>query len=209
MMWIRGILKSNARAALFNTYWIALGACLLLGIISGFSLGLGVVALFVLGVLEVGKNRFFVHNRFGDTRFELLFSGFSNNYWNTFCSMLVTKVFIVLWSFLLVIPGIVKMYEYFFVPYVLADNPYIIGARAREISRILTSGEKFSIFIFQLSFIGWYLLGFLCFGIGILFVEPYYKAAEAELYICLRDRAIQSGMLNPAELGLFTQQAAM
>ena len=116
--------------------------------------------------------------------------------------MFVTELFIFLWSLLLLIPGIYKTYQYYMVPYILSDNPNIPGARARSISRAMTDGEKLNIFLLELSFIGWYLLGGLCLGIGVFFVNPYYEATKAELYIYLRDRAIQTGMVQPEELGL-------
>jgi len=67
---------------------------------------------------------------------------------------------------------------------------------------MMTNGEKGAIFVLILSFLGWFLLGAICFGVGILFVIPYYNATMSELYVFLRDRAIQTGQLNPAELGL-------
>ena len=54
----------------------------------------------------------------------------------------------------------------------------------------MTYGHKFDIFILRLSFIGWYLLGLLCLVIGTLFVLPYEYATEAELYLVLRQNAI-------------------
>lgn len=124
------------------------------------------------------------------------------NYLNGVGTMFVTNLFVFLWSLLLIIPGIIKSFEYVMVPYLLADNPSLPGSRAREISRMLTNGEKWNIFVLELSFLGWCLLGLLCFAVGIFFVVPYFNATLAELYIYLRDRAIQTNMLNPAELGL-------
>ncbi len=100
------------------------------------------------------------------------------------------------------LPGIYKSYQYFMVPYILSDNPHIPGYRARTISRMMTDGEKLNIFLLDLSFLGWYLLGTLCLGVGVFFVNPYYEATKAELYIYLRDRAIQTGQVSPEELGL-------
>lgn len=74
------------------------------------------------------------------------------------------------------------MYEYRFVPYIIAENPGLDHNRVLNLSRKMTSGQKLDIFILDLSFIGWFLLGALFFGIGILFVQPYYDAVNAELY---------------------------
>jgi len=38
--------------------------------------------------------------------------------------------------------------------------------------------------------------------LGLALIMPYYYATLAELYIFLRDRAIQTGMVQPEELSL-------
>ncbi|MBW7572825.1 DUF975 family protein [Caproiciproducens faecalis] len=158
--------------------------------------------IFVGLPIVVGVARYFIRNHFGASDFNTMFSGFQYAYLRSIGAMLVTYIFVGLWYLLLIIPGIIKQLEYSMVPYLLADNPNIPGSRVREISRMMTNGEKGAIFVLGLSFIGWYLLGAICFGVGILFVNPYYEATMAELYIFLRDRAIQTNQLNPAELGL-------
>lgn len=161
-----------------------------------------VYMIFVALPISIGIARFFVQNHFGVTQIETVFSGFRRNYLNGIGSMLVTQIFIFLWSLLLVIPGIIKSLQYSQVAFILADNPSMPGSRAREISRIMTNGEKGAIFVLYLSFIGWYFLGGICLGIGILFVNPYFQATQAELYLFLRDRAIQTNQVHPAEFGL-------
>jgi uncharacterized membrane protein len=86
------------------------------------------------------------------------------------------------------------------VPYILADNPRIDYRRAVELSNQMTMGYKLDIFILDLSFIGWYLLGALAFGIGILFVRPYEDTTNAELYLVLRKNALEQGMCAYEEL---------
>ena len=230
-MWSRGIIKSNAKTALRGRYWTAFLVSLLaliitrglsgveqwnsyssyfnpeyamrmMGANSGFSLLSILFAVFVGAPILIGQARFYVHNRFGSTDAGVLFSGFSRDYLNGVGAMFVTYLFIGLWYLLLIIPGIVKTVQYSMVQYILSDNSAMPGSRARQISRMLTDGEKGAIFVFWLSFLGWYILGAICLGVGILFVNPYFDAGMAELYVFLRDRAIQSGRLNPAELGL-------
>jgi uncharacterized membrane protein len=54
----------------------------------------------------------------------------------------------------------------------------------------MTRGYKLHIFELGLSFVGWYLLGFLCLLIGAAFIPPYYEATFAEAYIFMRARAL-------------------
>lgn len=105
-----------------------------------------------------------------------------------------------LWYLLLIIPGIVKSYAYRMVPYILADNPNIGYERAVELSMKMTDGHKFNIWVLDLSFIGWYLLGILALFIGILFVMPYVNATNAELYLVLRQNALDNRICSYEEL---------
>lgn len=157
--------------------------------------------VFVSGPAVVGFNRFFMEFRLGGSGFGKLFWAFSKEkYLPVVKTMFFYNLKIALWSLLFVIPGIIKSFEYFMVPYILAENPTIDRDRAFAISKAATKGEKMNIFIFELSFIGWILLGFLACGIGILFVEPYLYASYAELNQKLREKAINSGYATAAEL---------
>ena len=72
--------------------------------------------------------------------------------------------------------------------------------RAFEISTMMTDGEKWNIFVLDLSFLGWRLLGLLLFGIGLIFVTPYVQTTEAELYAALRAKVIAGGYVSEEEL---------
>lgn len=44
------------------------------------------------------------------------------------------------------------------------------------------NGHKWDYFVLQISFIGWYLLGFLTLGIGLIWVIPYASATYSNFY---------------------------
>ena len=97
--------------------------------------------------------------------------------------MFLRNLFVALWSLLLVIPGIIKLYSYRLVPYILKEHPEISGTQVITISRQMMNGHKWNTFVLDLSFIGWMLLSALTFGILHLFyVGPYMQATDAELY---------------------------
>ncbi len=99
------------------------------------------------------------------------------------------------------IPAIIKEYQYKMVPFILANNSGITGKRARELSTSMTNGNKWNLFVLDLSFIGWILLGCLACGIGVLFVLPYINASYAEAYTCLKAEAMQTkGVSGDEEL---------
>ena len=151
--------------------------------IFAFILILWIISLFISPLITVGKNRFFLNGFQGDVSIGHLFSAFNRDeFWGIFKCMFITNLKNFLWYFLLIIPGIVKSIEYSMVPYLLTNNTELTSNEAIEISRELTYGHKFDIFVLGLSFIGWYLLGALFFGIGVFFVTPYYEATMARLY---------------------------
>lgn len=163
---------------------------------------------FIAGPVVVGKNRYFMEHRAFDSKFERIFWVFrKGRYMNVVKIMFWRDVKIFLWSLLFWIPGIIKSYEYCMVPYILAENPEISCERAFELSKLMTRGEKWKIFVLQLSFIGWYLLGAIFCCVGGLFVEPYFEATFAELYQVMREKAHGLGFADYNELpGFFPDQ---
>ncbi len=162
--------------------------------------------IFVANPVSVGCNRYFMESRVGNAPFSTLFSTFGNPaYWNVVKVMFMRDLFVFLWSLLFFFPGIYKAYQYRMVDYLLAENPYLTYERALELSRQMTDGEKFNIFVLELSFFGWMFLGALLFYIGTFFVQPYVNATFAELYAALRAKAFSAGMSDEEELSGFLQ----
>ncbi|MBD5094351.1 MAG: DUF975 family protein [Subdoligranulum sp.] len=162
--------------------------------------------IFVTNPIAVGCNRYFMESRVGNAPFSTLFSTFGNPaYWNVVKVMFLKNLFIFLWSLLFFFPGIYKLYQYRMVNYLLAENPYLPYDRAFELSRMMTDGEKFNIFVLDLSFYGWIFLGMLLLYIGVIFVHPYMYATFAELYAAMRAKAFACGMSDEEELSGFLQ----
>lgn len=143
--------------------------------------------LFVGYFLEVGGRRWFIKLARDQERSGSISWAFTNgSYFRILVAMLLRDVLTFLWTLLLVIPGIVKYYAYVMTPFILAENPDMDSSEAIGLSMQMTKGHKMDIFILDLSFIGWYLLGTLALGIGVLFVEPYRNATYGELYLALK-----------------------
>jgi uncharacterized membrane protein len=151
--------------------------------------------------LEVGGRRYFNESaRRMDNSGCFRFAFRGRNYSDILLTMLLKDIQNFLWFLLFIIPGIIKAYAYRMVPFILAENPGIGCKRAIEISNKMTYGHKFDMFILDLSFIGWYLLGVLALGVGVFFVMPYQNATLAELYLVLRQNAVSSGICSAQEL---------
>ncbi len=157
--------------------------------------------------LEVGSRKYFVQSAQGkDNSGCYNFAFASGNLTGIVSTMFLRGLYTFLWTLLLLIPGIIKSYAYRMVPYILADNPKMGADNAITLSRKMMDGNKFELFVLELSFLGWYLLGLLALGVGILFVNPYYNATEAQLYLVLREKAIGLGYCSYEDLNLQNNQ---
>lgn len=112
----------------------------------------------------------------------------------------VTNIFLGLWS-LTIVGGIVKYYSYYLVPFLMAENPDLGTLEAITLSRRLMDGYKWKFFLLELSFLGWYLLGFLTGGIvNSLYTVPYLTAVQTEYYAELRRLGQARGVENSGRL---------
>lgn len=173
----------------------------------GFILFIALIAIlihvFIASVFEVGCRKYFVHSTKEEFSINHVMFGFKKDkYMNIVLTILLRNVFLFLWTCLLIIPGIIKFYAYRFVPYILAENPNISPTRAIQMSNEMTKGHKFEMFVLDLSFIGWYILGLLALGIGTLFVLPYHNQTFAQLYIVLRNDGIRQSITSYQELNI-------
>lgn len=153
--------------------------------------------------LEVGSRKYFAQlAQFKNTEGYFSFAFDSTHYKGIISTMFLRDIYSFLWFLLLIIPGIIKAYSYRMVPYILTDNPNMGADNAITLSRKMMDGNKFDSFVLDLSFLGWFILGFLAFVVGIFFVNPYFYATEAQLYLVLRKNAIDSGNCTYEDLNL-------
>ena len=143
--------------------------------------------IFIGNVIVVGKSRYFIKNHDVNPELSEIFKGFKGNYLNVVKVMFLMNLKILLWSFLLIVPGVIKAYEYSMIPYLLAENPNLSADEVFSLSKQMTTGQKMDLFVLDLSFLGWIILGLICCGIGILFVLPYPEATNAEVYLILKE----------------------
>ena len=142
---------------------------------------------FIFNPLELGCQRYFFKNLDEDAKFSNVVFAFDHSYKNIAKTMFLRDLYIVLWSLLFVIPGIIKSYEYRMIPYILADNPEMPTEEVFAESKRLMSGNKWKAFVLDLSFIGWQLLSVLTCGIlSIFYVDPYQYSTNAALYEALK-----------------------
>ena len=114
-----------------------------------------------------------------------LFAPFKQ-YARTVGAVLLVFVYTLLWTLLLVIPGIIKAYSYSMTFYILRENPEMTAGDAITASQKMMDGHKMDLFPLSLSFIGWAILASITFGIGYLWLIPYIYTAYAAFYETLK-----------------------
>ena len=117
----------------------------------------------------------------GNPSFETLFGYFS--YWKTTAvARLLQSLYVLLWSLLFIIPGIMASYSYAMTEFILAEHPELTAGEAIAQSKVMMAGNRWRLFCLHFSFIGWDILCTLTMGIGHLWLRPYRQAADAVFY---------------------------
>ncbi len=139
---------------------------------------------FVTDTFQIGASGFYISNRIGSGDTKDVLSGFASEYYLKNVRINFEKnLTITLWSFVFVIPGVIKALELSMVPYILAEQPHLSKDEVFQLSRDMTDGNKMKILLFQLSFFLWFLLASVTFGVvHVFWVAPYVDASNAELY---------------------------
>ncbi len=114
-----------------------------------------------------------------------LFVGFKECMGDAIMLGFMRAVFIALWSILLVIPGIIKAYAYSMSSYIQQEDTNKDWSYCLKKSQEIMKGHKWELFVLDLSFIGWYIVGTLCLGVGIFWVTPYHEMTKANFYLSL------------------------
>lgn len=105
-----------------------------------------------------------------------------------------------IWGFFFIIPGIVKHYSYCMTKFIAIEYPGISVFKAMRISIEITRGHKMDIFMTDVSFVGWWLLGILTGGIGFFWFLPYYFMTMTNVYHALLTEAIETKRIKPEDL---------
>jgi len=189
------ILRENAKnqlgGKLLEQPWLMVAVAFLIGsavISAAGTMGLGIGALIVTGPLLYGLNRICIKTVCGSKNVELedMIAGFKECFAQSLVLSLVTALYTFLWSLLFVIPGIVKFYSYAMAPYILHDDPSRDGQYCLEESKKMMQGNKWQLFCLDFSFIGWYIVGSFCLGIGVFWANAYHYVARANFYMALK-----------------------
>ena len=178
----REILGNN----LFSGSWLyPVLVVIIVAAISGALSATFVGPMIVSGLLSVASARYFIGRVRGNIepgQIESSIDGIRNNVLGSLLTGILYNVFVAIGSMIFVIPGIIFSYSFSMAFYIINDHPDMTAMEALRESRRLMNGHKMQYFILNLSFIGWMLLGSLCFGVGTLWATAYMSTANAVFY---------------------------
>ncbi|WP_242271510.1 DUF975 family protein [Bacillus cereus group sp. BfR-BA-01310] len=200
-----GDLKGEALDSLEGKWGLGVGATLLIWVLTsafGFSiqfvfsqawgweeanksLSLDIITMFLVGPLTLGGYYLALHIiREKEVRIGQLFRWFTegNKFIKSFLVYLLVNIYLILWSLLFIIPGIIKSFSYAMTYFILNDHPEYSMNQAITESRRMMNGHKMEYFILCLSFIGWFILSVITIGIGFLWLTPYFYTTKAAFY---------------------------
>jgi uncharacterized membrane protein len=185
----RGSLTGNWKTAVihFLLYYVIV---IVIGALSRIPAIGWIVSVLLTGPMMYGLYAYFLELSRGKVPLtETLFSGFGR-FVDTFLLNLLMSIYIFLWALLLIIPGIIAALRYSQAYYILKDNPGISAMEAISRSKEMMDGHKGRLFVLVLSFIGWFLLSCITFGIGFLWLAPYFYTATGHFYNDLISRSV-------------------
>lgn len=194
-------LKSNAKAQLKGKWGLAvITSFVSILIISGFygivevieprggilTIISRLISLLLGGLITFGLSKFVLNiATYREANFDDLFSGI-NIYLKTLGLWVVILVSVFIATIFLIVPGIIvglMFSQAFFI--LCEDNQKTIMQCLKESSEIMI-GHKVDLFVLELSFIGWWILVIITFGIASLWVYPYQEVTCANFYLSLR-----------------------
>ena len=88
----------------------------------------------------------------------------------------------ILWSFLFFLPDIAAHYRYSYARYIFATTEELTAGEAIAKSKELTDGNKTQLFALDFSFIGWFVIGVITCGLGLIFMVGYHEVVTAMYY---------------------------
>lgn len=147
-------------------------------------------ALFFDGPLRYGSITFYKHLILKkEAKISDVFTGFYQ-YSRCFLTGLYLYIFILLWSLLLILPGILSAISYSQTWFILKDYDDFTPLEAITLSKLMLRGYKMEYFFLLLTFLGYFVLGLLTGGIAFIFFGHKMEATFLNFYLHLKTKQI-------------------
>jgi uncharacterized membrane protein len=180
------VLMRKARESLDGKWGLAIGTFVIYAILTGAGGSFGAwgsaITLVVSGPFLLGAAFFSLAvSRGKEAKLEQIFQGF-NHFTTALVAYLLMFIFILLWTLLLIIPGIIAALSYSMTFYIIADDPSIAAEDAINKSKAMMEGYKLKLFYLYLRFFLLALLCILTLGIGFFWLAPFIHITMAKFY---------------------------
>ena len=140
------------------------------------------ISIFIMAPIAIGSNFLFLDvSRGGPVTMDTLVEAFKS-YIRYLLAILLVYIYTMLWSLLLIVPGIIKSISYSMTYYIMRDNPEIGAEQAVRQSMAMMKGHKMDYFLLSLSFIGWVILACIPLCLGFLWIGPYMETTYGAFY---------------------------
>ncbi len=195
------VLMQQARETLKGKWGLAIGGCvvycLIIVIVETIPVAGQIASIFITGPMMGGLAVFIlaISRNQSEARIEQLFQGF-NRFTTYLGAYWLMVLYIILWSFLLFIPGIIAAFGYSMIFYILADDNSIGISETLQKSKAMMMGNKWKLFCLTWRFFGWFLLSLLSLGIGFLWLIPYMQVSIAKFYEDVKNAQKLSDIAN-------------
>lgn len=141
-----------------------------------------IVSIFVGSFVELGLDRLLLLKIKGENAGQKKLFDYRTRYFDSVLLRLFMSVRVLLWSVLLVIPGIAAILNYLLAPFLFAQNPNIGVPNAIRISKHLMKGYKWQFVKLILGYGDEIIISILLLGIPFIYVMPRIKSAVAVFY---------------------------
>lgn len=116
-------------------------------------------------------------------KLEGYFIPYKEKFWQEMIkARLLANVYILLGTICFIIPGIYMAFKYSQIEYCFLENKQMKYNEAMNRSAEIMKNNKMELFVLYLSFIGWFLLALLTFGLILIYVQPYIEATALQFY---------------------------
>ncbi len=189
-------LMTQALNSLKGKWGIAIGAWLVFFILTEFQMGWGwqgdnggdykislkIIGLIIGGPLSLGYTTLILLiSRNQKPDFVILFSGFKR-FGTSLAAYLLMYIFIILWTLLLIIPGVIASFRYSQTWFILSEDENIGPLEAISKSKEMMIDNKWKLFCLYFRFIGWFILCIVTLGFAGLYVGPYFSQSCTNFY---------------------------
>jgi uncharacterized membrane protein len=177
---------AQARDALRGRWGLAIGTTVVFVLVTVAAKSIPVagwiISLLIDGPMSIGLASFALSlSRKRDEELTQIFLGF-RKFAVGLGAYLLQLIFVILWSLLLIVPGIIAALSYSMTYFIISESDSVDALEAITKSKEMMRGNKWKLFCLCFRFFGWALLCILTFGIGYLWLFPYVIVSFARFY---------------------------